>query len=235
MLLNPRLLRRLFAAGAVIAVLVVSAFYLRGILKAKHAANISPIPSNVVQSTKGFTVSKSEGGRTLFVIHASQAEQLRESGRAELHDVSIVIYGRQSNRFDQIYGADFQYDPKTEDVVANGEVHIDLESDASGPTRPDQAPPKEMKNPIHLKTSGLIFNRNTGLAATKERIEFRLPEANGSAQGATYDSHANLLTLRSAVHLVTTEKHKATITARSAIITKEPLKAVLQSGRIEEQ
>lgn len=233
--LNPRLLRKLFAAGAVIAVLVVSAFYLRGVLRFRRAANIPSIPSNVVQSTKGFTFSKSEGGRTLFVIHAAQAEELKESGRAELHDVNIVIYGRQSNRFDQIYGADFQYDPKTQDVVANGEVHIDLESDASGPTRPDQAPPKEMKNPIHLKTSGLVFNRNTGLASTKEHIEFRLPDASGSAVGATYDSRANLLTLQSAVRVVTTEKHKAILTAKSAVITKEPLKAVLQSGRIEEQ
>ncbi|HEY6349934.1 MAG TPA: LptA/OstA family protein [Candidatus Angelobacter sp.] len=233
--LNPRLLRRVFAAGAVIAVLVVSAFYLRGILRFNRVTGVPSIPSNVVQSTKGFTFSKSEGGRTIFVIHAAQAEQLKESGRAKLHDVNIVIYGRQSNRFDQIYGADFQYDPKTEDVVATGEVHIDLESNASGPAGPDQALPQEMKNPIHLKTSGLVFNRNTGLAATKELIEFRLPEASGSAVGATYDSHSNLLTLQSSVHLVTTEKHKATITAKSAIITKEPLKAVLQSGRVEEQ
>lgn len=232
---NPRLLRRLFAIGAVVAVLVVSAFYLRGILKFRHVTSIPSIPSNIQQSTKGFTVSKSENGRTLFTIHAAQAEQLKESGRAELHDVNIVIYGRQSNRFDQIYGSNFQYDPKTENVVANGEVHIDLESDASGPTRPDQAPPQEMKNPIHLKTSGLVFNRTTGLASTKEHIEFRLPEASGSATGATYDSRANLLTLQSAVRLVTTEKHKAVVTAKSAVITKEPLKAVLQSGRIEEQ
>lgn len=233
--LNPRLLRRLFAAGAVIAVLVVSGFYLRGILRFRHVTSIPSIPSNVQQSTKGFTVSKSENGRTLFTIHAAQAEQLKESGRAELHDVSIVIYGRQSNRFDQIYGADFQYDPKTKDIVANSEVHIDLQSDAEGVQRPDQAPPQEMKNPIHLKTSGLVFNQNTGLAATKERIEFRLPDASGSAVGATYDSHANVLKLQSDVRLVTTEKHKAVVTAKSAFITKEPLKAVLQSGRVEEQ
>lgn len=233
--LSPRLLRKLFAAGAVIAVLVVSAFYLRGILRFRHVTSIPSIPSNVQRSTKGFTVSKSENGRTIFTIHAAQAEELKDSGRAELHDVNIVIYGRQSNRFDQIYGADFQYDPKTKDIVANSEVHIDLQSDAEGAQRPDQAPPQEMKNPIHLKTSGLIFNQNTGLASTRERIEFRLPDASGSAVGATYDSRANLLKLLSDVRLVTTEKHKAVITARSALITKEPLKAVLQSGRVEEQ
>ena len=233
--LNPRLLRRLFAAGAVIVVLIVSAFYLRGIMKERRALEKIPkISSDVAQSTKGFTFSKSEGGRTLFTIHAASAEQLKESGRAELHDVNIIVFGRQSNRFDQIYGTDFQYDPKTGDVIANGEVHIDLESDTSGTSRPDQAPPQETKNPIHLKTSGLVFNHKTGFAETKERIEFRVPEATGSAVGATYDSRSNLLTLQSAVRIVTTEKQKATITAQRAVITKEPLKAVLQSARVEQ-
>src|SRR5215831_12656641 len=106
--LNPRLLRRLFATGAVIIVLIVSAFYLRGILRQQRAlGRIPKVPSGVAQSTKGFTFSKSEGGRTLFTIHAASEEQLKDSGKAELHDVNIVIYGRQSNRFDQIYGAEF--------------------------------------------------------------------------------------------------------------------------------
>lgn len=234
--LNPRLLRRLFATGAVVVVLIVCGFYLRGIIKFKRRlGNISKIPSEVTQSTKGFTFSKSEGGRTLFTIHAAQAERYKEGERAELHDVNIVIYGRQSNRFDQIYGSDFLYDPQSGDVIAKGDVHIDLESDATGASRPDQAPPQEMKNPIHLKTSGLVFNHKTGFAETMEKIEFRVPEASGSAVGATYDSHANLLTLQSDVRVVTTEKQKATITAQKAVITKEPLKAVLQSTKVEQQ
>src|SRR5438270_11697670 len=235
--LNPKVLRRLFAAGAVLALLVVAGFYLRGILRIHGELRNIPkkIPAEIVQSTRGFTFSKSEGGRTLLTIHASQAEQFKEGGRAELHDVNIVIYGHQLNRFDQIYGSDFQYDPHTGDIVANGEVHIDLESDATGASRPDQAPPSEMRNPIHLKTSNLSFNNKTGFAQTKERIEFRIPDANGSAMGATYDSKQNLLTLQSAVRFVTTERHQATITAQSAAITKEPRRAVLQSARLEEK
>src|SRR5947209_20892 len=235
--LNPKVLRRLFAGGAVLVVLIVAAFYLRGLLKAKRelGTTLRKIPTEIAQSTKGFTFSKSEGGRTLFTIHASQAEQFKEGGRAELHDVNIVIYGHQSNRFDQIYGSDFQYDPHTGDIVANGEVHIDLESDATGASRPDQAPPREMKNPIHLKTSNLSFNNKTGFAQTKERIEFRIPEASGSAMGAAYDSRSNVLKLLSAVRVVTTDKRQATITAQSATMSKDPRTAVLQSARLEEQ
>src|SRR5215469_3355472 len=195
--LNPRLLRRLFAIGALVVVLIVSAFYIRGIIKGnRELGKIPKMPEDVSQSTKGFTFSKSEGGRTLFVIHAASAEQLKDSGRAELHNVNIVIYGREANRFDQISGDDFQYDPRSGEVIAKGEVQIDLESDSKGSSRPDQAPPQETKNPIHLKTSGLVFNQKTGLAETKELIEFRVPEANGSAVGATYDSHSNVMTLK---------------------------------------
>src|SRR5205807_1042413 len=156
---------------------------------------------------KGFTFSKSQGGHTLFTIHASRAEQFKEGQKAELHDVNIVIYGRQSDRFDQIYGSDFQYDQQSGEIVAKGDVDIDLQSDAGGATRTTASPPPELKNPIHLKTSGLTFNRNTGFAQTREKIEFRMPQANGSAVGATYDSHSNLLTLQSAVRFTATDKH----------------------------
>ncbi|HLJ88207.1 MAG TPA: LptA/OstA family protein [Candidatus Angelobacter sp.] len=234
--IDPKLLRRLFAGGAVLAVLVVSGFYLRGILKVKRDFATLPgkIDELLSQSTTGFTFSKSQGGRTLFTIHASRYEQFKDGGRGILHDVNIIVYGQEANRFDQIYGSDFEYDESSGDVVAKGEVHIDLESDSGGASRPDQAPPAGMKNPIHVKTSGLTFNKNTGMAHTKERIEFRIPEASGSAIGADYDSRVGMLTLHSDVRLVTTEKQKVSIAAREATITKEPRKAILQFARIDQ-
>ena len=190
MALNPRIWRRLFAGGAVFTVLVVCGFYVRGMLRASRMVRDIPknIAANLAQSTTGFTFSKSEGGRTLFTIHAAQARQFKDDGRAELHDVNIIVYGRDAKRFDQIYGSDFVYDQRSGDVVATGEVHMDLESDSTGSARPDQSPPREIKNPIHLKTSGLTFNHKTGYAHTDERIEFRIPEAVGSAVGATPDT-----------------------------------------------
>ncbi len=92
----------------------------------------------------------------------------------------------------------------------------------------------ETKNLIHVKTSGLTFNENTGIAQTKAAIEFRVPEGDGSAVGATYDSHGGVLTLKSAVRLTSTGPRKATITGQSAIITKNPSKVVMQSAKVEE-
>ena len=232
---DPKRLRKIFAAGAVLIVLIVAGIYVRGILKSR--ADIppapKPIPSNVQSSASGFSFSKSEGGKTLFTIRAASVEQYKEGGKAHLHDVSIVIYGRNQDRSDQIYGSDFAYDPAAKIVTAEGEVRIDLEADSAGGA-PGQAPAQETRNLIHVKTSGLIFNENTGIAETSAQIEFRVPEANGSAMGATYDSHGGVLTLKSLVKIDTTGKRKATITGQSATITKAPSKVVLQSARVEE-
>ena len=141
------------------------------------------------KSATGFNLSKSEGGKTLFTIHAASVQQFKEGGKAALHDVSIVVYGRNQDRSDQIYGADFAYDPVAKVVTAEGEVRIDLEANSAGAASPGQTPAPETRNLIHVKTSGLTFNENTGIAQTKAKIEFLVPEGNGSAVGATYDSH----------------------------------------------
>src|SRR5262249_42645639 len=219
MALNIHRLRRWIVVAIVLLLMVVGAFYGRGYyaryLFSRAIKNkAEKLGIDIQQSTQGFAYSKSEGGRTLFTIRASKAVQMT-AGNAGLHDVNIVIYGRDGTRFDQIYGSDFEYDPKTGDVSANGEVHIDLQGGAEGDVRPDLAPPRELKNPIHVKTSGLVFNRNTGIATTKNHIEFRIPQASGSAEGATYDSKANRLTLHSDIHLESGDQDPARLDAQT--------------------
>jgi len=221
-------LRLWFATAAILLAALVAAFYFYGRMRVRRAIGEVPrnLGINIQQSTHGFTLSKSEAGHTLFTIHASRAVQYKEGGKAELRDVSIVVYGRQSNRYDQIYGSDFEYDPQSGEVTANGEVHIDLEGNAEGPLNPDQSPPPELKNPIHVKTSGLTFNAKTGLASTRQRIEFRIPQANGAAVGASYDSKAATLTLDSDIVVHSGDDSDTTITARHGVVTKGPNRAV---------
>lgn len=222
---NARRLRIWFVSAGILLLLVVAGFYWYGRLRARHLVREVPknsLGADIQQSTEGFSYSHSEGGRTLYTIHASKAVQFARGGRAELRDVNIIVYGRESNRYDQIYGAEFSYDPQSGDVAAHGEVHIDLEANTEGPIQPDQAPPRELRNPIHLKTSDLVFNQKTGLAQTKERIEFRIPQTSGSAVGAIYDSHANKLTLQSAVRMQTMGRDAAALSASQGVITKQP-------------
>jgi lipopolysaccharide export system protein LptA len=217
-------LRRWLVAIAVVFTVVVAGMYLRVRLLQQSVLKGIPgkIGINIKQTATGFQFSKSDGGRTIFTIEASDLKEFKLDGRAELHNVSIVLYGRDSSRFDRIYGDDFSYDPKSGNVTAKGDVQIDLEANPSGRTNPDQSVPKELRSPIHLKTRDLVFNRETGNATTPARVEFRTPQAAGSAVGVQYAGKTNTLTLASQVHLEMSGESPSIIEAAHGLVTGDP-------------
>jgi len=228
--------RKWLAVSAVVLIAGIGLSY--WIDRSRNIPTLHNIPKqlgiDIQQTSEGFSLSKSEGGHTLYTIRASKAVQFKAGGHAELHDVHIVVYGRNHDRYDEIYGDQFSFDPQTGDVKAAGEVHIDLQGNAEGPAQPDQAPPAELKNPLHLLTSSLTFNQKSGIAQTNEVVEFRSAQASGSARGAYYDSKSNQLQLKSDVRIVTTGEKAAVITGSSGMIEKAPRQAVLQNVRIEQ-
>lgn len=226
---NVRHLRRWFALAIILMIAIVTGMYLYARWRVQNALKKVPekIGLEIQQSAEGFSVSKSEQGRTIFTARAAKAIQFRQGGRAELHEVTITVYGRDASRFDQIYGDQFEYDPKSGDISASGEVQIDLEANPAGLANPDQAPPKELKNPIHVRTRGLVFNQKSGDAYTRDKVEFNTPQVNGWAQGATYSSKTNTLHLVSEILVNVTGPSSSRLTAASGRITKEPRCVVL--------
>ena len=81
---------------------------------------------SIERSTNGFDISKSEGGRTIFTLHAAKMIQYTGRGMAALRDVSITLYDPNGLPADRIYGDKFAYDPGESVVRAQGEVQIDL-------------------------------------------------------------------------------------------------------------
>ena len=228
-------LRRWTAVAAITLSAVVAGMYLYARHRVQNALSQVPekIGLDIQQSAHGFTVSKSEQGRSLFRVQASKAVQFRQGARAELHDVTITLYGRDSTRFDQIYGKDFEYDPQSGDVIGKGEVQIDLQANPEGLAKPDQSPPKELKNPIHLKTTGLVFNQKTGNASTKEKVEFQIPEASGSAVGIDYAASTSVLTLQSQVNILFSGPTAARVTAVHGTIVKKPNAVTLEFPHLQ--
>jgi lipopolysaccharide export system protein LptA len=221
-------------AVAILAVVTISYY----VAKARVKPTLHSVPKqlglDIQQTSEGFTLSKSEAGRTLFTVRASNAVQFKSGGHADLKNVHIVVYGKAHDRFDQIYGNEFTYDPESGDINAIGEVQIDLQGYAEGPMKPDQAPPEELKNPIHIKTNSLTFNQKTGQAHTDGEVEFRTLQASGTARGAFYDSNTNQLQLKSNVHIVTAGDNAADIFGSSGTIQKDPRQAVLMDAAIYE-
>jgi lipopolysaccharide export system protein LptA len=186
----------------------------------------------IQQTSQGFALSKSEGGHTIYTIRASNAVTFKKGGNADLKNVHIVVYGKTHDRYDQIYGKEFTYDPQSGDVRGIGEVHIDLQGYTEGPKKPDQAPPEELKNPIHIVANSLTFNQKTGQGSTDGDIQFQTLQASGTAKGATYDSNTNTLQVKSDVHIITKGDNAADIIGSSATIQKDPRQAVLYNAAI---
>jgi lipopolysaccharide export system protein LptA len=228
-------LRRWLAVIAVLFIAMVAGTYFYARMRLRNVMKEIPnrIGFDIKQTANGFQFSKSDGKRTLFTVEASDLKQFKLNGRAELHNVSIILYGRDSSRFDQIYGDDFTYDKASGNITASGDVQIDLEANPTGQTGPDQGTPKELKNPIHLKTRDLVFNQNSGDASTNARVDFSTPQASGSAVGVQYSGKSNTLTFVSQIHVTMAGADAASLFATHGTITRDPRAIVLDHARLE--
>ncbi|MGB9071500.1 MAG: LPS export ABC transporter periplasmic protein LptC [Terriglobales bacterium] len=227
-------LRRWFALGAVVMIALVAGLYLLARWRVRNVVREVPkkIGIEVQQTAEGFSISKSDQGRTLFTVTASRAVQFKKGGLTELHAVAITVYGKDASRFDRIAGADFEFDPASGEVTAKGPVEIDLEGNPQGLLRPDQAPPAEMKNPIHIETSGLVFNRDSGNASVHGRIMLQTGQASGTAVGMQYVAKTRTLSLLSDIAIDISSPHEAHLTADHGVITKDPRQIVLSQPQM---
>jgi len=231
-------LRRWLAVIAVLFIAVIAGTYFYARMRLRDVLKEIPnkIGIDIKQTANGFQFSKSDGKRTLFTVQAGKLKQFKADGSAELHNVSIVLYGRDSSRFDQIYGDDFSYDKKTGNVTGHGDVQIDLEANPTGKTGPDQGTPRELKNPIHLKTKDLVFNQESGDATTDARVDFSTPQATGWAIGVQYSGKTNMLTLVSQIHMTMGAGHKKEILlATHGIVTHDPHEVLLDHAHLQSQ
>lgn len=230
--------------GAGLLVMVIVAFL--GYAHYRTHRFLSELPAklgiDVTRETDAFTLSQSLGGRTIYTIHAAKALQHKD-GKYTLHDVGIVVYGKNSDRADRIYGSEFEYDQKEQVATATGEVHLDLQAPA--PTgakgRRDYAAGGEVaggKQPepgdhiIHVKTSGLVFMQKLGVAATDKEIEFQYGGMTGHAMGADYSSDSGVVVLHSAVKIVGLQHGQpATLTAARAELNRPARQVVLTQAK----
>ncbi len=200
---------------AVVLVIAIVGFFGYARYRVRHFGRDLPgkLGIEIQQSTNGFTFSKSEKGRTLFTLHASKAVQYKGGGRMALHDVSILLYGKDGKQADHMYGSEFEYDPQTSIARATGEVEIELAAPVGQGSAGTQ--PGGGAKPVHVKTSGLVFNQKTGEANTPELVEFAFAGGQGNAKGASYDSTKGVLVLASDV-LLKTELNNEPLTVRAS-------------------
>ena len=198
----------------------------------RHIARDLParLGIQIQQSTEGFTYSKTDQGRTVFTLHAAKALQYRKAGRAVLHDVRIQIFNQKDGQVDTIAGDQFEYDPRTGIVRSLDDARIDLHAPA--PSGKSAMAGVQQDRTIRLVTHGLVFNQNTGMAATEGLIQFQLPQGSGQAIGAIFDSKQSQLLLKSKVEVhAETQNGPAVVYATQALYDQHVNQVQLQNAR----
>src|SRR3981081_2926386 len=93
-------LRRWFGLGAILMIATVAGMYFYARWRVHKVVHDIPakIGLDIQQTAEGFSISKSEEGRTLFTVSASKAVQFKGGGRAELHDVNVEGHHKGAQR-----------------------------------------------------------------------------------------------------------------------------------------
>ncbi len=191
------------SAGA-IALIVVGFFgerALRGYFARRHGP--APVPPTVQQESAGVSYSFSNQDGTTFTIRASHATQFKEGDKALLQDVWVTIYGKEGNRNDNIHTRECSYQPDAGNVQCSGPVEIDMQGvtneqgGATGQSSTQTAGqlPTNTGGPVHVTTSNVMFNRETGEASTPAPVMLTFPGGQGRGVGLHYSSKQATLRL----------------------------------------
>ncbi len=208
---------------------------------------------NIQEEANGLVVTHEVRGHLLYRIRASKQVQLKRGGKVflQLHEVNIELYAEDGSRVDRIAGDEFEYDPDSGIAKAVGPVEITLMKPTVAPAiapkaTTNQAMTQKQKNSslasaahtaasgeIQVKTSGLIFDRNSGQASTVEKVAFTLTAGSGSAMGANYDSHEGLLVLDHAVQLrIERGSDPVDLSAQHAVFHRDNQVCELQAAQV---
>jgi len=179
-------------AAGLIALVVVAIYAGRAISEARHRDIPARVAASVQRQMQTFSYNGMEKNRTIFTIRASRATQFKTGNSALLEDVWISIYGRDGNRNDNIHTSECSYAQETGAIQCKGAVKIDIQG-----ANPSSGVPLE--DSLHITTSNLEFDGQTGEASTPAPVEFSLPQGHGHGVGVSYSTRAAIVRIEHAV------------------------------------
>ena len=96
--------------------------------RARERAHPRPSPPRIApqinQQTHAFSLSKTLGDHTLYTVEASEVTHFKN--KVVLRGVSILLYGKQSDRRDRIESQECEYDPASGSLSIPGQVTMQL-------------------------------------------------------------------------------------------------------------
>lgn len=182
------------AAGLVVLA-VAGAYIFRAVQRDRARREMpAPVPASVEQQSAAFTYKSVDQGRTLFMLRASKVTRYKDHDRAELRDVWITIYGRDGTQNDNVHTRECSYDQQTRGARCEGAVQIDIAGTSAKNSAAGTGTPG-----LHLVTSDLQFDGETGNAATTAPVKFTFPGGSGSGVGVDYSTRDATVRLERAI------------------------------------
>ncbi len=207
MRLSIQRLRWVLIAGALLLVGVLAVFIGYGRYRAMKAYRqiIARSGVSLTHDSNGVTYSQSIKGKKIFTLRAKTESSLG-NGNYALHDAELLLYNRNGDAADHIYGSEMEYNQNEQVARAKGEVFMDIQPPQGlangGRTQTQTAKPRPASAPvIHVRTSGLVYLRKLGVAATQEQVEFNYGDMTCTALGAEFNTNENTVNLLANVHM----------------------------------
>ena len=146
------------------------------------------LPRNVSVHTEGFTFSRTEGGKTLFTIHAKSNLGLK-GNKGVLEDVDVIVYGSTENEPPKkIRGKNCTYDQETNDFQFNGNVEVQLDEKT------------------FVRSEELIYTHHDKTVVSPQRATVEQLGTTGHADRVEYALENGLLKLTGHVKIQTAER-----------------------------
>lgn len=164
---------------------------------------------SLTHDSNGVTYSQSIKGKKVFTLRA-KTESTLGNGKYALHDAELLLYNRNGDATDHIYGSEMEYDENEQIARAKGEVFMDIQPPqgltnggrTQTQTKIETAKPSPAAAPvIHVRTSGLVYLRKLGLAATDRQVKFSYGDMTCTALGAEFNTNENTVKLLADVHM----------------------------------
>jgi LPS export ABC transporter protein LptC/lipopolysaccharide transport protein LptA len=143
------------------------------------------LPSGVSVHTEGFSYSRTEGGRTQFIVHAKQSVAYKDN-KYMLEDVNVTVFGNtEQEPARNIRGKNCTYDQDTSDFECTGNVEIQLD------------------HRTIVRTDQLIYNNRDGIASGPGHATLEQDGTIGQAGSMEYGVSTGLLKLFGGVNIQT--------------------------------
>jgi lipopolysaccharide export system protein LptA len=138
------------------------------------------LPASVSSRADNWSWQQTEGSRVIVRVFAQDVRQLVEEQRMELEHVTLQLFHKDGKVFDEVKSAKADFDLKSDHLFSEGEVEITM------------GVPAEIADPnrarlVHIKTSGVRFDKKTGTATTDRPAAFKFDRGEGKSVGARYD------------------------------------------------